>query len=126
MNAYGIDYELENRIISTNKQVHRQVQDLNCDGLVNCIDYTCLWKILWDRKYPEEKSRSIIVRIRNDKIHHLCIGVYDDYSKLILVETQIDNKNYLVNYYFGSRFNKDDIIYGETNTWLNKVKKRKL
>ena len=122
MNAYGIDHELENKIMLTSREVNRQVTDLNKDGLINCIDYTCLWKIIWDRRYPDAASIATIIRIKNDRIHHLCIGIYDDYSNMILVETQVINRNYFVSYWYAGLFNKQDIIYGETKKWLSEVK----
>lgn len=121
-NAYGIDYELEDEIFNINKQVSEQIIDLNKDGVINCIDYTCLWKILWDKKHADAKHRCIIVRIYNKNIHHLCVGIYDDYSKLILVETQVVSRNYHVKYWFSNMFNDDDIIFGETNKWLKEIK----
>ena len=121
--AYGIDYELELQILKTCEAVHRNVKDFNGDNKVDCIDHTVLFKTIWDRNYPELKSDCTIMRIYNKQMHHLCIGIYDDRSKLILVESQMSNNlMYFVNYWYRDRFKKTDIIYGETAKWLKSCK----
>ena len=118
--AYGYDTELESRIYRLNKEVKLKVKDLNNDNMVNCIDHAVLWKVLWDKYYPDESDRCIIIRIFNDRIHHLCVGVYDDYSKLVLIETQSGtSKYYFLEFWFWKTFSRKDIIYGETKKWLS-------
>ncbi len=119
-NAYGIDVALEQRIMKINKDVKRIVGDFDGNGQVNCIDHTVLWKHLWDEYYPDEKSRCTVIRIKNEHIHHLCIGLYDDYSKLVLVESQIgEDPRYFVRFWYETSFCDSDIIYGETARWLS-------
>lgn len=115
-------------ILATLKEAQGGVYDYNGDGLVNCIDYTCLFKLAWDKNYPERKNDCGIVRNYNENtgMHHLFIRVFDDNHREIEVEPWAENKRrYLMRQNWDSKYNPKFNIYGETAKWLNTKKQRK-
>ncbi|WP_296333310.1 hypothetical protein [uncultured Treponema sp.] len=50
------------KIIRTLREAQSCIYDYNDDGLINCIDYACLFKLTWDKKFPAEKSRCSLIR----------------------------------------------------------------
>ena len=52
-----VEPEIDERIEYVMHKVKTYVYDINGDGLVNCIDHAVLFKIYWDEKYPNQKTR---------------------------------------------------------------------
>ena len=117
--------ELDRRIVQVMKLTHSQVRDLNRDGLVNCIDYTCTFKREWDATFPERKTMCTIIRNYNPftKFHHLFIRIYDG-DNLVYVEPRADNPyRYLMEENWTSgRYDPRFDIVGETYDWMERVK----
>ena len=51
-----ISPRIHRMIVATVKEAQANVYDYNLDGTVNCRDYSCVFKITWDRKFPAEHS----------------------------------------------------------------------
>lgn len=108
-------------IVSVLKESQARVYDYNEDGLINCIDYACVFKLTWDKKYPDQKSRCALVRNKKGKFHHLFAVVHNCTCDDIEVETWAKNQNIFSMYsnwpegVYDPNFN----IYGETSLWLN-------
>ena len=117
------------RIISTIREAQSNIYDYNKDGKINCIDYSCLFKITWDKNYPNERFRCELVRNKSKSMHHLFARVLDENSNYIEVEPWSNNpENFLMeeNWMPGS-YDPNYNIYGETNLWLTdgKIKSKK-
>ena len=116
-----LSVEMDERIIAVMKGTHSQVRDLNHDGKVNCIDYTCMFKQLWDRKYPDRKDACTIVRNYNPRtgFHHLFIRIYDA-GTLVYVEPRASNpyRYTMEENWTDGRYNPRYDIMGETRKWM--------
>ena len=104
------------------RQSQAQVADFNCDGEVNCIDYACSFKDVWDRMYPDQKDRCKLTRNKNpvSGMHHLFACVNGGGSAEFEVETWAANP-----ILYSMRSNWPDekydpkySIYGETDRWM--------
>lgn len=51
----------------------RYTYDLNLDGEINCVDYACTFKLLWDKQYDPNDCE--IVRNKSRTMNHLFIRV---------------------------------------------------
>lgn len=51
----------------------RYARDINNDGEINCVDYACIFKILWDKQYDPKHCE--IVRNKSGTMNHLFIRV---------------------------------------------------
>lgn len=123
-NAYGVDDILEDNIVNTLMYSQENIYDLNGDEEINCIDYTIMFKLSWDKRYPGKEHRCIIIRNKSDSMNHLFIGIYDDYSNLVFVEPWAHTpwKYLMEDNWSPSKYNPKYNIYGETSKWLGKVK----
>lgn len=108
-------------IVQTVQQANDNLYDYNGDGLLNCIDHACIFKVEWDKKFPNEKWRCQIVRNKKDGVmHHLFVQITDEYGQIIEVESWSANPyKYLMSEnwpadMYDQKFN----IYGETEIWL--------
>ncbi len=104
-------------IIRCIEENNRTIRDYNKDGRVNCVDYACGFKRLWDKYYPESACYCIIVRNMNpaNNMHHLFIKV-----GMIEVETRCENPNYytMMENWGRSWYDPRCNIYGETGLWM--------
>lgn len=120
--AISIPAELDERIIPVMVMTHSQVKDINGDGKVNCIDYTCTFKHLWDSMYPNRKNECNIVRNYNPKtgFHHLFIRVYGS-TRSVYVEPRAKNpyRYTMEENWTDGRYDPKHDILGETDRWMN-------
>ena len=82
-NRTHVSDETNEQIIVVEMLTQKNVKDLNRDNKINCIDYACTFKLVWDAIYDSKDC--IIIRNKSLLLHHLFIGVYDD-KNLIFVE----------------------------------------
>ena len=113
------------QILDTLSRTEQYVTDVNKDGEINCIDYSCTFKILWDKMY--NASDCEIVRNKSSTMNHLFIRTRQFSGKpWECIEPQAAAKN--ITRYFMEDFWPPDIynptynIYGETDVWLEEVK----
>ncbi len=101
-------------------RVQYSVHDCNLDGQINCIDYTLEFKKQWDKTYNPAYCE--VVRNWNDEngFNHLFVRVMSDYTcgYWIFVEPQAIYGSYLMEDFWGDRYDFWKNIYGETNNWL--------
>ena len=109
-------------ILAALRQSQAQVRDFNDDGLVNCIDYSCSFKLAWDRLYPNQKERCELVRNKNAKtgLHHLFAIIHNCIYDDIEVETWAKNPNiyFMDDNWTDGRYDPAYNIYGETERWM--------
>ena len=113
------------QIIDTLNKVQLYVTDVNKDGEINCIDYSCTFKMLWDKMY--DPSDCEIVRNKSATMNHLFIRTRQFEGKQWeCIEPQAATKD--INHYFMEDFWPANVynpvynIYGETGIWLKEVK----
>lgn len=112
-----ISKEYDSMIIENIIYTQNHIYDYNKDGLINCIDYSTLFKVNWDSKYPNIAEKCSILRNKNptNKFHHLFVEVNG-----CKIEPWASNPyKYLMNENWSSRkYNPVYDIRGETNKWL--------
>ena len=84
-----ISPRIHRMIVATIKETQANIYDYNLDGEINCRDYSCVFKVTWDRLYPKEAYRCTLVR--NSPPYgngHLFVNIEDDNSCPIDVEPQ--------------------------------------
>lgn len=98
----------------------KNVQDVNKDGKVNCIDYAITYKILWDmNNYGAAFCCEIVHNINKEKgMNHLFVRVRGNDYKWQYIEPQRDC---LMEEYWGDMYNPVFNIYGETEYWLKQA-----
>ena len=109
-------------IVSALRQSQAQVQDFNGDGEINCMDYSCSFKVAWDKMFPDLKDDCKLVRNKNpiNGMHHLFATVDDGTGTEIEVETWAfypDIFDMQRNWSDG-RYDPAYNIYGETERWM--------
>ena len=118
-----ISPRIHRMIVATVKEAQANVYDYNLDGTVNCRDYSCVFKITWDRKFPAEAYRCILVRnTPPNEVGHLFVNILDDNSCYIDVEPQAYSpQHYLMaeNWPKGKYSNAAYSYYNETDYWLS-------
>ncbi|MBQ7538117.1 MAG: hypothetical protein IJT42_04050 [Treponema sp.] len=110
------------KIIRTLREAQSCIYDYNDDGLINCIDYACLFKLTWDKKFPAEKSRCSLIRnLQHGKMNHLFAQVQDENSCWIEIEPWTYNlSQYLMTeIWTGNQYNPKFNHYGETEYWIS-------
>lgn len=60
-------------ILDTLDKAKKYARDINKDGEINCVDYACIFKVLWDKQY--DPSNCEIVRNKSGTMNHLFIRV---------------------------------------------------
>ena len=112
------------QILDTLDRTKQYVTDVNKDGEINCIDYSCTFKMLWDKMY--DASNCEIVRNKSSTMNHLFIRTRQYSARpWECIEPQAGLKN--ITKYFMEDFWSSDIynpmynIYGETDRWLQEV-----
>ena len=109
-------------IIATIIEAQENVYDYDGDGQINCLDYSCVFKLTWDKNFPGEKYRCSLVRnYQPDVMNHLFAQVQDENFRNIEIETWTDNPyHYLLTEIWPSdRYNPAFNRYGETERWLS-------
>lgn len=112
------------QILDTLDRTKQYVTDVNKDGEINCIDYSCTFKMIWDKMY--EASDCEIVRNKSGTMNHLFIRTRQYTGRpWECIEPQAAVKD--ITKYFMEDFWSPDIynpvynIYGETEQWLKEV-----
>lgn len=110
-------------ILDTLDKTFKYTDDLNKDGLVNCIDYAITFKLLWDKQYDPKNCE--IVRNVSGSMNHLFIRVRQ-YSTQPweCIEPQAAKRD-ITRYFmedFWDTYNPIYNIYGETEQWLKEVR----
>ena len=133
-----IPSELDSKIIYTIMWVRNNECDINNmdnNGVPNCIDMTLLFKLRWDSMYPTDKRKCQIVRNYNYKygkkiMHHLFILIDDGKHKIFVEPWSSRSQLYLMeDNWSASKYNPKFNIYGETDKWMaevNSVKAKRL
>lgn len=106
------------------KESRANIADLNNDGLVNCIDYACSFKLAWDRMFPKYKGLCTIVRNCNpyNGFNHLFIRVRGT-EGVVYVEAWAKNVyDYTMEENWpAGRYDPKYNYYSETWRWLETV-----
>ena len=112
------------QILDTLDRTKQYVTDVNKDGEVNCIDYSCTFKMIWDKMY--EASDCEIVRNKSGTMNHLFIRTRQYNGRpWECIEPQAAVKD--ITKYFMEDFWSSDVynpvynVYGETEVWLKEV-----
>ena len=120
-----ISWSMNKKIVRTLRESQKNVYDYNGDGLVNCIDYSCLFKLTWDKNFPNEKNRCSLIRNFNGKVmNHLFAQVFDENGNVIEVEPWAYNPNeyLMIENWAKQSYNRKFNHYGETERWLSQGK----
>ena len=103
-------------------KTQQYVSDINYDGEVNCIDYACTFKLLWDKQYDPKHCE--IVRNKSGTMNHLFIRVRQYAgTPWECIEPQAALKD--INRYFMEDFWPSDVYnpvyndYEEAEYWYN-------
>ena len=112
---------IRDNIITTVMEAQKSVYDHNKDGLVNCIDYTCLFKETWDKRFPEMQTNCVIVRNVNplSGMNHLFIRIYADGLVNDVEPWASAPWRFEMESNWGKKYNPDFNFYGETRRWLS-------
>ena len=129
--ATPYDYEDNDYVIPVLRATSKNVCDIDGDNLVNCCDYTIIFKVMWDYMYEDHANDCEIVRNWNpySGMNHLFIRCRLNYtSSWIYIEPQAYPVKYtdsfLMKNYWGDKYNPIFNHYGETKLWLATVKVR--
>lgn len=117
-----ISARMDGMIFRTIEKAQKNIYDYNGDGKINCIDYSCVFKLTWDADFPTEKYRCTLVRnLQGDVMNHLFVQIQDENSRKIDVEPWASNpKTYLMSENWTSdKYNPYFNYYGETERWLS-------
>lgn len=99
------------------------VSDRNCDGQVNCIDYSLTFKELYDNAVAIMYRRDCeIVRNVNNKtgMNHLFVRVKTKTGVWVHVETQYVMGSFIMFDVWKDQYNPRYNKYGETKYWLKR------
>lgn len=113
---------IDKMIIVTMLRAQIDIKDMNLDGMVNCIDYSCMFKRVWDYYFPESKDCCKIVRNKGPGIHHLFVCIWWQDSCIEVEPWASDPYLYLMTDNWDSLYNPINNIYGETERWLKEIK----
>ena len=112
-------------ILDTLDKTNKYVTDVNQDGEINCIDYTCVFKVLWDKQYDSKNCE--IVRNKSNTMNHLFIRVRQHSgTQWECIEPQAPKKEitkyFMEDFWAATEYNPLYNIYGETDKWLKEIK----
>lgn len=112
-------------ILDTLDKTSKYVIDVNQDGEINCIDYSCIFKVLWDKQY--DKKNCEIVRNKSSTMNHLFIRVRQyGGTQWECIEPQASKKDitkyFMEDFWTAAEYNPLYNIYGETDRWLKEIK----
>lgn len=113
------------QILDTLSRTKQYVTDVNKDGEINCIDYSCTFKMIWDKMY--DASSCEIVRNKSGTMNHLFIRTRQFEGKpWECIEPQAATKDitkyFMEDFWPPNVYNPVYNIYGETEVWLKEVK----
>lgn len=99
---------LHDEIVDIIKLTQRNVYDINRDRQINCMDYSFMFKRLWDRKYGHLAYCSLIVnRNRKTGMNHMFIQVKPNILEQVRIEPWApDPEFYLMEQVWGKRYDK--------------------
>lgn len=118
-----VEYDTDSKIITTIMQLQLDIRDINYDDKINCIDYTCMFKLIWDQKFPDKAWKCSIVRNKAPGIHHLFICILDKDNNKIFVEPWSNNPyRYLMEENWSTIYDPKNNIFGETDYWMKEVR----
>ena len=117
-----ISQETNDQIIITIKLTQKYINDLNKDNKINCIDYACGFKMIWDNIYPERSDDCIIIRNKSLTLNHLYNGIYEGNNIVFVEPWTNDPYNYDMEKIWGYKWNPRYNKYDETNKWLSEVR----
>ena len=120
-NITNVSDKTNEHIIVTEMLTQKNIKDVNYDNKINCIDYACTFKLIWDAIYDSEDC--IIIRNKSLLLHHLFIGIYDDKNLIFVEPWATDPYKYLMSENWFGKWNPRFNIYDETDKWLSEVKK---
>lgn len=110
-------------IVSLLKETQSQVEDVNFDGDINCIDYAVTFKELWDRRYPAGRCEILRNLNRATGWHHLFISI--KVGRWLYIEPQGNAHNYRMSDFWGARYDSAYTVYVETSRWLEEDRREK-
>ena len=94
------------------------IKDYNNDGIINCIDYACIFKKQWDKYY--DSNDCFIVRNYNPATnwHHLFIIIKSGNGYIYVEPWCFYSDKYLMKDNWSTEYNPQFNIYNETQKWL--------
>ncbi len=112
-------------ILDTLDKTYKYAVDVNNDGLINCIDYSCIFKTLWDKSFDSKNCE--IVRNKSLTMNHLFIRVLQHGgTSWECIEPQAAKKDitkyFMEDFWSAREYNPIYNIYGETEKWLQELK----
>ena len=112
-------------ILDTLDKTNKYAVDINHDGEINCIDYSCTFKMLWDKSYDSRNCE--IVRNKSATMNHLFIRVRQHSgTSWECIEPQAAKKDitkyFMEDFWAAREYNPIYNIYGETDKWLEEFK----
>ena len=113
------------QILDTLDKTQMYVTDINDDGEINCIDYACTFKSLWDKSY--DPANCEIVRNKSNTMNHLFIRTRQYAGRAWeCIEPQAAKKEitkyFMEDFWSASEYNPLYNIYGETELWMKEFK----
>ena len=121
-----IPYTYDPLIRYTLNSVIKNIYDVNGDDIINCIDYTLMFKVKWDNFYPDKRHQIIILRNYNVKtgFHHLYIALIDDNYNVYYIEPYTSDPSYYrtIDLWTDKKIDHSCDIWDETNYWLGRIK----
>lgn len=121
---YAVPEALNQQIVDTIREAQYRIHDVNDDGLINCIDYTLMFKIVWDENYPDQYKMCQIVRNFGPRLHHLFIHIVTPELIIDVEPWATDPERYNMSFNWSDVFDPRYNIYGETNKWLREIRRR--
>lgn len=99
-NRYAsISPKMNSRVVDNIRYTQYNIYDVTADGKKNCQDYTILFYLFWQDRYPEDKDRVFFVRNKNPftGMNHMFIYMIDYDGKGFYLEPWANNnKKYLM------------------------------
>lgn len=95
----SISQGMNHKVIDNIRYTHYNIYDITADGKKNCQDYTILFYLFWQDRYPEDKDRVFFVRNKNafTGMNHMFIYMVDYDGKGFYLEPWAnDCKKYLM------------------------------
>lgn len=97
---------------------HSQLRDVNKDNKINCIDYSVLFKVEWDKRYNPKRCQII----RNYNVltswHHLFVRIKSSYNEWVYIEPQSAGAVMTPAQYWGDDYSPYWNSNDETAIWL--------
>lgn len=113
-------YKNDTYIVSTLRRTRGNLRDVNHDAVVNCVDYSIIFKQEWDKQFDAENCE--ILRCTNPitGFSHLFIRCRKDrYSPWYNIEPQGADDYYMMqDVWINGEVDYVHTFYGETNRWL--------